>query len=657
MKPSCASACSGAPDAPEASRISLTLGTAGHIDHGKTSIVQCLTGCWCARLPEELARGMTIDLGFAVWTRSDGRRVGIVDVPGHERFIHNMVAGATGIDVVMLVVAADDGVMPQTVEHVQIVRMLGVRRGLVVINKCDLADEARLAEVEQEVRDCVQGTFLEGSPLVRFSAKTGAGLDALFAALEQTVDGTVERDASGPFLLHVERSFVLQGLGTIISGIPRSGRVKLGDEVELLPDGTRHTVKGVQVYGAAADQGRAGECCALRLSGLSRDQIERGMVAAAPGYFTPSRFLNVKFFYLPHHERPLAPRTAVRFHIGTSDTPGHLVLPERARLAPGSETFAQVQLSRPVVAAPGDFFVLRLLSPVKTLGGGTLIDCAETKLRRGRDNWVETRAEKEKAVNDETHALLLALNAMGAAPCHVDNWARQAGVALEAARAWAADLVARGDVIALPGDRYAAASALEAVTAELLSRLNALHDPHPLYRGFEKKEILRSMPGTRLLVDRAFDALLDEGRLVREAERFFLSEREPKLSPDEQRAAERFTRLYLDAKFVTPRPDELPALTGVKQAAADEILVNLMHGGVLVQLGDQVLLHQDWVAYSKAALETYLRDAPSIRSADFKDLLGTSRKFAIPLLEYWDRMGLTRRVGDERVLREQEKNR
>lgn len=654
MKCSAPSSRSGPGVPPGAASISLTLGTAGHIDHGKTSIVKCLTGCWCDRLPEEQARGMTIDLGFAVWQRPDGRRVGIVDVPGHERFIHNMVAGATGIDVVMLVVAADDGVMPQTIEHVQIVRMLGVRRGLVVINKSDLADEERLAYVEQEVRDCVQGTFLEGCPFVRFSAKTGAGLDALFDALERTVDGTVERDGSGPFLLHVERSFVLQGLGTILSGIPRSGRVRLGDEVELLPEGTRHTVKGIQVYGAPAEQGRAGECAALRLSGISREQIERGNVVATPGYFHPSRFLNVKFFYLPHHERPLEPRTAVRFHIGTSDTPGHLVLPERSRLAPGSETYAQIQLSRPIVAAPGDFFVLRQLSPVKTLGGGTLIDTSDSKLRRGRGNWVENRIEKEKAVDDETHALLLALNAAGAVPCHMDNWARQAGVAIEAARERAAQLVENADVISLPGDRYASAAALKSVSDDLLSRLSALHDAHPLFRGFEKKDVLRGMPGARLLVDRAFDDQLAEGRLVHEAERFFLREREPALSADQRQAAERITRLFDEAGYTTPRPDELPALTGLPQPLVDELLVHLQHAGTLTQLADQVLLHQRWLAQARDLLVQRLRQAGRVRSADYKELLKTSRKYAIPLLEYWDRIGLTRRVGDERVLRDKE---
>ena len=631
--------------------ISITLGTAGHIDHGKTSIVQCLTGCWCDRLPEERARGMTIDLGFAVWQRADGRRVGIVDVPGHERFIHNMVAGASGIDVVMLVVAADDGVMPQTVEHVQIVRMLGVRRGLIVLNKVDLADEAKRARVEAEVRECVAGTFLEGAPVVRFSAKTGEGLPGLLTALEQVVDGTAERDDSGPFLLHVERAFVLKGLGTIVSGIPRSGRVKPGDEVELLPDATRHTVKGIQTYGAAADLGRAGECVALRLSGVTTDNAARGKTVAAPGYFQPSRFLNVRFFYLPHHDRPLAPRTAIRFHVGTSDTPGHLVLPARERLLPGSETYAQVQLARPVVAAPGDFFVLRLLSPVKTLGGGTLIDHSDAKLRRGRGHWIEDRAEKEKAVDDDALALLLALKACGAAPCHIDNWARQASVTLDAAKAKAPQLVARGDAVALPGDRYVTADALALMARDLTARLNALHDAHPLHRGFEKKDILKSFSGPRMMVDRIFADLLAEGTLQQEHERFFLAAREPRPSPGEQQTLERLAHIFAQAGFATPRPDELPAVTGLPQAAIDEALAHLRHCGVLAELAAQIFIHAKHLAASKRILEDHLNAHGRIRLAEYKDLLNTSRKFALPLLEHWDKSGLTRREGDDRVLR------
>ncbi len=594
---------------------------------------------------------MTIDLGFAVWERPDGRRVGIVDVPGHERFIHNMVAGASGIDVVMLVVAADDGVMPQTIEHVQIVRMLGVKRGVIVMNKVDLADEDKRAYVEADIRDCVAGTFLENAPMVRFSAKIGEGLNELLTTLEKVVDDTVERDDSGPFELHVERGFVLKGLGTIVSGIPRAGCVKLGDEVELLPDGTRHTVKSIQAYGAPAERGRAGECVALRLSNITTDVAQRGKVIAATGYFKPSRFLNVKFFYLPHHEKPLEPRTAIRFHVGTSDTPGHLVLSELARLTPGSETYAQIQLSRPVVAAPGDFFVLRLLSPVKTLGGGTVIDNSDSKLRRGRGKWLEGRIEKEKAVDDESLALMLALRTAGATPCHIDNWARQANVAKDAAKVKALALVKEEEVIEFPGDRYITAEALETVSADLVKRLMDLHAAHPLYRGFEKKDILKGFSGTRMVIDRAFDHLVEDHQIIHEQERIYLSDKEPVLSESQQRAADQLAHLFIKAEFVTPRPDELPAITGLKQSVIDELLVNLRHRNLLVELGDQILVHHVHLEKSKQVLVNHLEKHGRIRLAEYKDLLNTSRKFALPLLEHWDKTGLTKRVGDDRVLR------
>jgi selenocysteine-specific elongation factor len=644
------------PTTPSASRpatanISITLGTAGHIDHGKTSVIRCLTGCWCDKLPEEAARGMTIDLGFAVWERPDGRTVGIVDVPGHERFIRNMVAGASGIDVVMLVVAADDGVMPQTIEHVQIVRMLGVKRGIIVMNKVDLADEDKRAYVEEEIRDCVAGTFLENAPIVRFSAKTGEGLNDLLTTLGKAVDETVERDDSGPFILHVERGFVLKGLGTIVSGIPRAGRINIGDEVELLPDGTRHTVKGIQTYGATAEHGRAGQCVALRLPGITTEVATRGKVIAAIGYFQPARFLNVKFFYLPHHERPLEPRTAIRFHVGTSDTPGHLVLPELARLAPGSETYAQIQLSKPVVAAPGDFFVLRLLSPVKTLGGGTVIDHSGSKLRRGRGNWVEDRIEKEKAVDDESLALMLALKTAGGVPCHIDNWARQANVVKEVAQRKAEALVAEQEVIAFPGDRYITAEALETVVADLVKRLNDLHTAHPLYRGFEKKEILKGFTGTRMVIDRAFEHLFATASITQEQERISLSERAPRLSESEQRVADQLTQIYLKAEYVTPRPDELPALTGLKQEEIDELLIHLCHRNLLIEIADRIFLHSIHLEQSRHVLCNHLEKHGRIRLAEYKDLLNTSRKFALPLLEHWDKAGVTKRIGDDRVLK------
>lgn len=641
-----------APAAPDASQnICLTLGTAGHIDHGKTAIVACLTGCDCDRLPEEKARGMTIDLGFAVWKPDNQRRIGIVDVPGHERFIHNMVAGATGIDVVMLVVAADDGVMPQTHEHAQIVRMLGIRRGLIVLNKIDLADAARRDEVEAQIRALVAGSFLEQAPVVRFSARTGEGFDTFHATLLATVEGTATRDASGPFRMAVERAFVLQGIGTIVSGIPRAGAVRPGDELELLPAGTRHTVRGVQVYGRDAASGRAGECVALRLAGVTRARIGRGMTLAAPGYFRPSRFVNVRFHYLPHHDRPLEPRTAVRLHVGTDDVPGHLVLPERARLAPGAECYAQVQLARPVLAVAGDFVVVRQLSPVRTLGGGSVIDCSDAKLRRTRGDWLEGRQRQEAASGDEAQALSLALERAEGVPLTLDAWARQAGLAVEAVRPRAAQLAAAGAVVALSGDRYAATPALAAVVAGLQARLEALHDAQPLALGFEKKDILRSLGGARLLIDRAFDDLLAAGTLQREGLRFSLAARAPRLSPPEEALAAQLTALFQRQAFAAPRADELPALLGASAERMAPMLEHLTQKGVLIALDDKVLLHAESVARSRAVLEAHLRARGRLRSGEFKELLGCSRKYAIPLLEYWDRMGLTRREGDDRVLR------
>ena len=632
--------------------VRLTLGTAGHIDHGKTSVVQSLTGTWCARLPEEKARGMTIDLGFAAWNAGNGLRIGIVDVPGHERFIHNMVAGASGIDVVMLVVAADDGVMPQTLEHVQIVRMLGVRKGLIVLNKCDIADESRQAQVEAEIRDCVRDTFLEHAACVRFSAKTNAGLDALKSALRKVVAETTERDDQGPFLLHVERAFQLKGLGTIISGIPRSGTLKVGDEVEMLPEGTKHRVRGIQVYGNAAELGRAGECAAIRLSDLSREAAARGKVVSLPGYFSAHRFLNVRFLHLPLNIKPLEPRTAVMLHVGTSETPGHLILPSLEKLAPGAESYAQIQLDRPVVAAPGDFYLVRRRSPAETLGGGTVIDCSDAKLRRGRGDWVEARAATEAAAGDDAEKMRLALEKAGDEPCHLDNWAKLASVAPDAARAAAAALAASGQAIELPGLRYASPAAFAACRAAFVSRMESLHAANPLHRGFEKKTICQGFPGSRLLLDRVFETMIADGDLVREADRFFLKVREPVLDKRQTALANNIAGLYESARYETPRPDSLPERLHIGQAEVDALIENLCHRGILVRLSEIVVLHAKWVAESERRLREHLAAHGRIDAGGFKDLIKTSRKFAIPLLEHWDAVGLTRRTGDFRVLRQ-----
>jgi selenocysteine-specific elongation factor len=493
---------------------------------------------------------------------------------------------------------------------------------------------------------------LENAECVRFSAKTNEGLDGLKTALRRVIAETAERDDKGPFLLHVERSFQLKGLGTIVSGIPRSGTLNVGDDVEMLPEGTKHRVRGLQVYGNNVETARAGECAALRLSDISREAAERGTVISLPGYFRPQRFMNVRFLYLPQNVRPLDPRTAIMFHVGTSETPGHLILPSQEKLAPGTETYAQIQLDRPAVAAPGDFYLVRRRSPAATLGGGTVIDCTDTKLRRGRGTWLEDRKAAEEAAGDDCRAMLLALDRAGDDPCHIDNWARQASVTMQSAKAAAATLASAGSVIALPGDRCVTATAAATARDAFLRRMAALHDEHPLHRGFEKKTICLSFPGSRLVLDHVFASLLEDGTLVAEGPRFFLKEREAVLGKAQQGVANNIVAIYEGARYDSPRPDSLPERLHISQRDVDEFLANLKHRDILVQLEDHVWLHARWVNESRELLEAHLRKARRIDAGTFKELIKASRKFAVPLLEYWDRMGLTRREGNDRVLRE-----
>lgn len=624
--------------------IHVTVGTAGHIDHGKTALVKMLTGCDTDRLPEEKARGMTIDLGFATCAMPDGRRVGIVDVPGHERFIHNMVAGATGIDVVLLVVAADDGVMPQTVEHFHIVRLLGIRRGLVAITKSDLVEPGRLAEVGEQIRALVAGSFLERAEILPVSAKTGAGFDAFYDAFASVVAATAEHRADGPFRMNIERAFVLKGLGVIVSGIPRSGSVRVGEELELLPAGRRKKVRAMQVYGANADEARAGECVALRLSDLDREEAGRGRVLATPGYFQPARFFNVKFHHLPDAGAALKPRAAIRFHTGTSDVPGHLVLPTLDPLPPGAECFVQIQLAEPVIAAPGDPFVARALSPARTLGGGTLVGVDEQKIRRSRGDWIDSREEEEQALRDPSAAVLHALRAAGPAALKAEEAAHRALMTEQAARAELERLTETGDAVRI-GDRYAAADAFRKLADDLAAALKRLHDTQPKQAGFTRAELRRGLAADEELVARALNSLAEAGRirvrgeLVSEAGRTVV---------DESGAA--LLAVYRETGFQSPRPDELPGRLGWPAERAESALKPLLQAGELVRLSEKVILHPEHLEASRRKLVEYLAQHERVDAVKFKEVLGTSKKYSIAILEWWDRKGLTRRIGDERIL-------
>lgn len=632
--------------------ITLTVGTAGHIDHGKTSLVKFLTGCDTDRLPEEKERGMTIDLGFATCQLPNQRRVGIVDVPGHERFIHNMVAGAASIDVVLLVVAADDGVMPQTIEHFHIVRMLGIKTGMVVITKTDLAEPDRIATVTQQIKQLIAGSFLENAPIVPFSCKTGEGFDNFHSTFVHIVDQTVERSSDGPFMMHLERSFTLKGIGSIVSGIPRSGKIKLGDQLELLPGNEIKTVRGIQVYGNDSETALAGECVALKLSDLAKTDLKRGTVLAEPGFFEPAQYINARFQLLPHIERPLKSRTAIRFHIGTTDVPGHLVLPDLVPMRQGTENYVQFQLKNPVVTAPGDFFVVRTLSPVTTIGGGYVVSPVSTKMRRSRGNWLQDCTARETAFEKPVTAIEYVLANAEIEPVTLSKLAHMTFLNASATEKYLQPLLLNGTVIELQNKRYAHINILKDVENDVTATINRLHDEKPTSIGFPARVVLKDIKTDRLLVDRAIDNLVKSGEIISREAGLSLKSRATQLSPAQTRTAAKIEEIYMKAAFSTPRDDELPQLVGAPAPLIAPVLEHLIQSGILVRIDPAIILHNNHLAEAKDKLVTYLQEQESIEAGPFKDLVGTTRKYAIPMLEYFDKTALTRRVGNARLLRE-----
>jgi selenocysteine-specific elongation factor len=632
--------------------LALTIGMAGHIDHGKTALVKLLTGHDPDTLPEERARGMTINLGFAAFTLPDGRRIGIVDVPGHERFLHNMLAGATGIDLVLLVIAADDGVMPQTIEHFHVVRLLGIAAGLIVITKTDLVDPARVAAVADEARRLVAGSFLEQAPIVPVSTRTGAGLDGLRDTLTGMVARFVRREMGGPFRMPVERVVSIKGIGAIVAGVPRSGSIRVGDAVELLPAAAIKKVKGIRFFDQTVETGYAGQLLALRLSDVDGGEIKRGALVASPGYFTPTRLLNVRFRAMPQLDRPLAARTAIRLHLGTSEVLARLVLPTPEPLDDGQETYAQFQLTEPVLAAPGDFCLARILSPARLIGGGTIISCDTRRLRRRNTHWLDTVQEQDQARHDPDAALLLALRKSGKAPLTLPELARRAFLDETAARKHLDGLVKSGAAFECGISRYFSAAALLEARNDILAALNHLHDANPLAVGFPKTVMAGTLKIHRLTIDQAIENLVNDGSLALNAVGYQIPGRLPQLSPPKAKLAARIGELYKAALFAAPRFEELSSLLGAPVPVIEPIFKHLLQTGELVLLPETIVLHREALALSRRMLTDYLRKHGTLESGNAKTLLGTTRKYSIPILEYWDAQGLTRRVGNTRQLRE-----
>jgi len=629
----------------------LIIGTAGHVDHGKTMLVRALTGVDTDRLKEEKERGISIELGFASLQLPGGRMAGIVDVPGHERFIKNMLAGAGGMDLVLLVIAADEGVMPQTREHLDIIQLLQINRGVVVLTKVDLVDGEWLDLVKSEVREFLQGSMLENAPLVEVSAVTGQGIDELLRVIDGQAARVKERPSAGRVFLPVDRVFSVTGFGTVVTGTLWSGELRPGEAVEIMPRGLSTRVRSLQVHGKNVRSARAGQRVAVNLTGLEVEQVSRGSVLAATGSLTPSYRLDVRLLLLKNAVRPLKNRARVRLYLGTAEILGRAVLLDRDELKPGETALAQLELEEPAVARRGDRFVIRSYSPMHTIGGGTVIDPAPRKHKRGRPEILRELATKEKGTPVElVEQQLLARPTMLTA----DDIAAGAGITAEEAREALAGLLPEGRVVAVPAENqsyYVAGNVYARWAGELRQILAAYHREYPLREGYPREE-LRSRKFSAMN-SKQFQFLLQamerDGILRLVAQHVALVDFLPHLDPSLEKTAAELEKMFKEGGFQPPSWAEASRRSGLDGTRAQELLSYFLRRGTIVKVADELYFHPAALEEAKERLKAHLFARGEVSVGEARDLWQTSRKYALPLLEYFDRERLTRRVGDKRV--------
>ncbi len=629
---------------------SVIVGTAGHIDHGKSTLIEALTGTHPDRLEEEKRRGITIDLGFAFLEEGDVR-FGFVDVPGHERFVKNMLAGTSGIDVVLLVIAADEAIKPQTREHFDICRLLGVKRGVIALTKSDLVDQDGAELVRLEVEEFVKGSFLERAPILPVSAKSGAGLAELKKALREEAEKITEKQGERYFRLPIDRSFAVKGFGTVVTGTLISGGVATGDEVELLPEKELLRVRGIQTGGKTVEAAQAGQRTAVNLSGIDHAAVQRGMVITAPGRFAKTRRIDARLELLPD-ARSLKHHARVHFHAGTADSLAEVLLLERSELLPGKSALVQLRIAEEIVAVRGDRFIVRQFSPVVTIGGGVVLDPLAKRLTRkdaGRAKFLETL---EKESREDVLRAMVERNILGIGLEEIvwrTGWmeAEVKGEAEKLGKAGTIRIVSQAPFLLLSEPVF------QEVLKKLLSRVDAFHKENPLIQGIPREE-LRTAVGRRIRTE-TFRAALEEfakqNKVVLQGELVKKTGTEVTLMPEEARAKEQIEQAFAKAGLAVPSVKEVLAQLAIEAKRAEKILQILLKDNVLIRVSPELIFHREALDKLPSVLQAYKKSkGERIGVPSFKELTGVTRKYAIPLLEYLDRQRLTRRAGDERVI-------
>ncbi|MFZ5775581.1 MAG: selenocysteine-specific translation elongation factor [Thermodesulfobacteriota bacterium] len=636
----------------------IVLGTAGHVDHGKTSLVRALTGIDTDRLKEEKKRGITIELGFAFLDLPCGHRLGIVDVPGHERFVKNMVAGATGIDLVAFVIAADEGIMPQTREHFEICRLLGVKRGLVVLTKKDMVDAEWLELVREDVRQFLIGSFLDGAPMVAVSSLSGEGLDEVRTVLDQLVRQSEFAEAYGPFRLPVDRIFSMKGFGLVVTGTSISGRIGVGEEVAVYPAGHLARIRGIQVHGHDEELVEAGKRTAINVQGIDAEQINRGDVLATPGCLRPSYMLDASFLYLSSNPKPLKHRTRVRVHAGTAEIMGRIALLDGEELAPGEEANVQLMLEEPIVVWPGDHYVVRSYSPVATIGGGMVWNGSPPRRRRGRDENRRVFALYQQGAPEEL--ALLHLREAGFAGLTIEELSVKTGLFGKRFKKLLEGPISSRRIVVVDSERQRmiAAETLEALAAKLQQLLTRFHEEQPMLPGLSKEELRSRLHGS--LDQKLFQLLLaglaKQGSVVVDESVVRLATHQVSLKEDASLLRQEMESFFAQAGLAPPTVREVQDRFSETYSAnlTREVLNLLVREQRLIKISEELYYHVDALADLKERLVAFIRQEGEIDAPRFKNLTGLTRKFSIPLLEYFDRVKLTIRVGDKRLLRERQ---
>jgi selenocysteine-specific elongation factor len=628
------------------------LGTAGHIDHGKTALVKALTGVDTDRLKEEKERGITTELGFTFLKLPSGIQMGIIDVPGHEKFVKHMVAGVWGIDLVALIIAADEGVMPQTREHLDICQLLGVKKGLIILTKIDLVDQDLLGLVKEEVTEIVNDTFLNGAPILPVSSITREGIPQLISALDRLSQEVEERSTGGLFRLPIDRVFVMKGFGTVVTGTVVSGALSIGESVQILPSGVEAKVRTLQVYNRPVEKTVAGQRAAVNLQGIETSAVERGDVLVHSRTLAPTRVLDVYIDYLPSAQRPLKNRTRQRFHIGTNLTSASIFLLDREEMAPGESGFAQLRLEAPVVALPHDRFVIRGSGVIQTLGGGVVLDAHPARHKRNAPSVIEDLTILREGSQDQAIAQHISHSGMGGIA--FDDLLKRVATSSSEVQRIIKKMIDQGEALSIDPEKMKVIDIrfYHQLREMALAKLKEFHQRFPMKSGLAKEELRTKLPMELdvKLFQILLNGLIQSKEILLEKDKLRLPTHQIS-SMDERGLIKRVEEAVLKAGLQSPSPRELSEAWSEKEEGVQAVFEHLVHEGVLVKIKSGIYIHRVPFGNLKEELVSYLKKNKEITTPQFKEMTNASRKYAIPLIEYFDQIKLTIRLGEKRVLR------